>query len=74
MDEPLTQGQRIMLLALSKQPNTEVVVLYGDKGQPEVLQRIHKGEFRGIQETNREDFQHRVDVWFDSVNAQKVPV
>ena len=72
LNEPLTQGQRIMLTALSHQPRTHVVILYGKKGYPEILQRIHKGEFRGVQETDREDFQRRIDVWFDTANAQMV--
>ena len=74
LDEPLTQGQRIMLTALSHQPRTLVVVLYGKKGYPEILQRIRKGEFLGVQDTDREDFQRRVDTWFDAANIQMAQV
>lgn len=70
MDEPLTVGQRIMLVALSHQPRTLVVVLYGDKGYPEILQRINKGEILGVQETDREDFQRRIDTWYEKANGE----
>ena len=70
LDEPLTQGQRIMLTALSQQPKHRVVVIYGEKGYPEILQRFSKGELLGRQETSREDFQRRVDGWFDAANIQ----
>ena len=72
LGEPLMQGQRIMLTALSHQPNSLVVILYGKSGYPEILQRIHNGEFRDDQETSREDFQRRVDVWFEAANSQRI--
>ena len=70
MDEPLTVGQRILLEALSRIPKVTVVVLYGDKGFPEVMRRIDRGVHLGVEDTDRQDFQRRVDTWFARANGR----
>ena len=71
LDEPLTQGQRILLCAFSRLPRCTAVVLYGQKGWPEVIQRIENGELLDIEQTSREDFQRRIDAWYGKVNAAR---
>lgn len=71
MDEPLTQGQRIMLSELSCQPRWTVVIVYGEKGQPKFLRRVQKGVFLEVEETSREDFQQRIDNWYHKANRER---
>jgi hypothetical protein len=68
IEEPLTQGQRILLVAISRQPRWTAVVVYGDKGYPEYLRRVEQGELLEVEETSRDDFQRRVDDWYRKVN------
>ena len=70
IDEPMTQGQRILLRALSRKPKWTVVTLYGEKGWPEVLRQMKNGEELGVEETSREDFQRRIDEWYRRANAE----
>lgn len=69
MGEPLTQGQRILLEQLSLLPKWKVVVLYGDKGCPEVMRRFKDGALCDTEGTSREDFQRRVSAWYEAVMA-----
>ena len=66
-DEPLTQGQEILLRELSRLPRWKVVVLFGEKGYPEALRLVKDGATGGAEETSREDFQRRVDGWYEAV-------
>ena len=70
IDEPMTQGQRILLIALSRVPRFTVIALYGEKGWPEVLRRMENGEELGVEETSRKDFQRRVGDWYARANGQ----
>ena len=69
LDEPLTQGQGIMLRALSHIPQMTVVVLYGEKGWPQYIRRIEGGELLAMEPTSRTEFQIRVDDWYGRANA-----
>lgn len=74
LDEPLTQGQGIMLRQLSHIPQMTVIVLYGEKSWPQYVRRIEMGELLAMEETSRTDFQLRVDDWFRRANSlQAVP-
>lgn len=68
-DEPLTQGQNILLCAFSRLPRCTAIVLYGDKGWPEVLRRMEKGELLEVEDTSRDDFQRRIDAWYARANG-----
>jgi len=74
LDEPLTQGQGIMLRELSKIPKMTVVVLYGEKGWPRYIKRIEMGELLPTEDTSRVEFQRRVDDWYRRANALSAPV
>jgi len=68
-DDPVPKGQQILLEALSRIPRAAVVLLRGDKGYPSQLQRVKHGRFEGVEKTSREDFQRRLDIWFDYANS-----
>jgi uncharacterized protein YifE (UPF0438 family) len=70
--EPLTEGQRILLVAVSRQPKWTAVVIYGEKGWPEYLRRIERGEFLEVESTSRDDFQRRIDDWYRKVNQPRL--
>lgn len=67
-DEGLAAGQRILLEQLSLVSVFTVLLVRG-KGYPETLQRVRHGKFGDAQETSREDFQRRVDAWYEAVMA-----
>ena len=67
-DEALPKGQEILLAALSRIPTASVVILRGDKGYPSQLQKVKNGRFEEAYETNRQDFQRRLDTWFEEKN------
>ena len=69
LEEPLTQGQQILLCAFSRLPRCIALVLYGSKGWPEIIRRIENGELLGVEETSRDDFQRRVDAWYITANT-----
>ena len=69
LDEPLTQGQRILMERLSTIPQFTVLVIYGSKGFPEVLRQFRKGVQQEIEFTDRVDFQRRIDDWYCAANA-----
>ena len=72
LNEPLTEGQRILLVALSRLPRMTVVVMYGPKGEPEWLQAIRNGSILAIEDTDRADVQRRIDIWYARANGQRV--
>ena len=72
LEEPLTEGQRILLEALSLLPRMTVVIIYGQRSWPEWIQQVREGSSRGVEETDRADVQRRIDSWYARANGQRV--
>ena len=68
--EPLTVGQDILLRALSFVPGFTVVLIRGPNSCPEHVTIFRRGGFQS-EPTSREDFQQRVDRWYDATNEGK---
>jgi hypothetical protein len=67
--EALPMGQRLMIEALSRVPGFTVLVLRGRGGYPETLEHVRHGDWGFIQRTSAEDFQRRVDAWYEAANG-----
>lgn len=68
-DENLTWGQQILLEALSMLPRFTVLVVRGPKSWPTEYVEVKRGDWSETITTDREDFQRRVDQWFERANG-----
>jgi len=68
-DELLTDGQRILAEQLSRIHGFTVLVVRGNAGSPTTLERVFAGEWGDVKKTNKEDFQTRLDAWFEAANG-----
>ena len=68
-DQPIPQGQRIHLEALSRKSGFTVLVVWGAGNYPWHYQEVRRGSWLGVKSTSREDFQKRVDQWFAHADA-----
>ncbi len=64
-DELLSDGQKLLLTALSCVPKFTVLLLRGPKSYPESISVIRSGEWDFPESTDRIDFQKRVDTWYE---------
>ena len=68
--EPITQGQRILLEQISCIPKFTVLLIRGPKSHPTELIRILRGRWSKPEATNREEIQRRIDSWFEAANRR----
>ena len=69
LDEILSDGQKLLLFALSKLPSMTVWLVRGPQSYPQAITIIKGGQWSEPEETNREQFQTRVDAWYEKANA-----
>jgi hypothetical protein len=71
----LSQGQQITLRALSRQPRTCVLVIYGDPAEQTVVRitRMWQGRIEEQADPSLETFRRLVVRWFDWADKQPKP-